>query len=64
MKPSQAVAGGLGLAVISRHALAPHLADDQLTILDVVGFPVVSSWWTLYPRGKRLSPVTRVFSNT
>jgi len=57
----QAVAGGLGLAVISRHALAAHLADDQLAILDVVGFPIVSNWWTLYPRGKRLSPVTRVF---
>lgn len=57
----QAVAGGLGLAVISRHALAPHLADDQLTILNVASFPLVTNWWTLYPRGKRLSPVTRVF---
>ncbi|WP_018988353.1 LysR family transcriptional regulator [Aromatoleum toluclasticum] len=57
----QAVAGGLGLAVISRHALAARPGDDQLAILDVAGFPVQSSWFTLYPRGKRLSPVATVF---
>ncbi|NMG43171.1 LysR family transcriptional regulator [Aromatoleum toluvorans] len=57
----QAVAGGLGLAVISRHALAARPADDQLSILDVAGFPLQSSWFTLHPRGKRLSPVAAVF---
>ncbi|KAF0814504.1 HTH-type transcriptional activator CmpR [Andreprevotia sp. IGB-42] len=57
----QAVAGGLGLAVVSRHALAARPADDQLTILDVDGFPLQSRWFTLYPRGKRLSPVAAVF---
>lgn len=57
----QAVAGGLGLAVISRHALPARPADDQLTILDVAGFPLQSRWFTLYPRGKRLSPVAAVF---
>ena len=57
----QAVAGGLGLAVISRHALPARPADDQLSILDVAGFPLQSHWFTLYPRGKRLSPVAAVF---
>lgn len=57
----QAVAGGLGLAVISRHALPARPEDDQLTILDVSGFPLQSSWFTLYPRGKRLSPIAAVF---
>ncbi|MBD5803030.1 HTH-type transcriptional activator CmpR [Azoarcus sp. Aa7] len=57
----QAVAGGLGLAVISRHALAARPADDQLAILEVAGFPLQSSWFTLHPRGKRLSPVAAVF---
>lgn len=56
-----AVAGGLGIAVISRHALPVRPADDQLTILDVQGFPLQSSWFTLHPRGKRLSPVAAVF---
>jgi len=57
----QAVAGGLGLSVLSRHALAAHLEEDQLAILEVAGFPVLSNWWTLYRRGKRLSPVAAVF---
>lgn len=57
----QAVAGGLGIAVISRHALPARPGDDQLTILDVKGFPLQSRWFTLYPRGKRLSPVASVF---
>lgn len=57
----QAVAGGMGLAVVSRHSLATHLEEDQLVILDVNGFPLLSNWWTLYPKGKRLSPVATVF---
>lgn len=57
----QAVAGGMGLAIISRHALALHLGEDQLVALDVEGFPLLSNWWTLYPQGKRLSPVATVF---
>jgi DNA-binding transcriptional LysR family regulator len=57
----QSVAAGMGLAVVSRHALAPNLHDDRVAILDVAGFPVQSNWWTLYPRGKRLSPVATVF---
>ena len=56
----QAVAGGMGLAVISRHALPQQLSDNQLTLLDVQGFPLQSHWWTLYPHGKRLSPLARV----
>ena len=57
----QAVAGGLGLTVISRHALPARPADNQLTILNVSGFPLQSRWFTLYPRGKKLSPIAAVF---
>ena len=57
----QAVAGGLGLSVISRHALPAKPSDEQLAILEVAGFPLQSHWFTLYPRGKRLSPVAAVF---
>ncbi|OON60308.1 LysR family transcriptional regulator [Massilia sp. KIM] len=57
----QAVAAGMGLSVVSRHALPAHPEDEQLAVLDVEGFPVQSSWWTLYPKGKRLSPIAAVF---
>lgn len=57
----QAVAGGLGCAVVSRHALAANPADEQLTVLDVEGFPILSRWFIVNMRGKRLSPVASVF---
>jgi LysR family transcriptional regulator, low CO2-responsive transcriptional regulator len=57
----QAVAGGLGLAVISRHALAAAHEDEGLAVLSHDSFPIHSSWWILYPRGKRLSPVASEF---
>lgn len=57
----QAVAGGLGIGVVSRHALAARLADESLAILPVQDFPIHSNWWVLYPRGKRLSPIASVF---
>jgi DNA-binding transcriptional LysR family regulator len=57
----QAVSGAMGISVLSQHALSTHLEDDQLTVLPVQGFPVRCSWWTLYPRGKRLSPIAQEF---
>lgn len=57
----EAVAGGLGLAVISVHALAPRPATQGVAVLDVAGFPIASQWHIVYPRGKRLSPIAEVF---
>jgi DNA-binding transcriptional LysR family regulator len=56
-----AVAAGLGVSVLSRHALdvEPHL--DGLAILDVEGFPLADDWYVVYPRGRRLSTVARAF---
>ncbi|MEK9952531.1 MAG: LysR family transcriptional regulator [Curvibacter sp.] len=57
----EAVAGGLGLAVISVHALAPKPATQGVAVLDVQGFPIASQWHIVYPKGKRLSPIAEVF---
>lgn len=57
----QAVAGGLGLAIISKHALTQDLEREGLAILPVENFPLISNWWILYPKGKRLSPIASVF---
>ncbi|KFC73486.1 LysR family transcriptional regulator [Massilia sp. LC238] len=57
----QAVAASLGLGVISRHALGERPEEEQLVTLPVEGFPVQSNWWTLYRKGKRLSPVATAF---
>ncbi len=58
----QAVAGGLGIAVLSRHALNDRLDDDVVAVLDIEGFPLASQWHVVYPKGKQLSPIARVFN--
>ena len=58
----EAVAGGLGVAVVSLHALR-QAPTPGLAILDVVGFPIATSWHIVYPNGRRLSPVARVFEH-
>jgi len=57
----EAVAAGMGIAVVSRHALGGKSAGPGLAILDVAGFPLHSNWWVLYPRGKSLSPIATRF---
>jgi len=57
----QAVAAGLGLAVLSRHALTPEPGVDIVTVLNVRGFPLHANWFMLYPRGRRLSPIATEF---
>lgn len=57
----QSVAGGMGLGMISRHALAASPSEDHVAILPVQAFPVPSSWWLLWPLGKRLSPLAVEF---
>lgn len=57
----QGVVGGLGLAVISTHALSRDPADEGLAVLDVEGFPILRSWYVVHPKGKRLSVVAQAF---
>jgi DNA-binding transcriptional LysR family regulator len=57
----EAVASGMGIAVVSRHALGGKSAGPGLAILGVAGFPLHSNWWILYPRGKSLSPIATRF---
>lgn len=57
----QAIAGGLGISVLSRHVLALEGATSQLTILDVENFPLRQQWYVIYPSGKQLSVVARAF---
>jgi DNA-binding transcriptional LysR family regulator len=57
----QAIAGGLGVSVLSRHTLALDAATRQITILDVEHFPIRRQWYVSWPRGKQLSVVARTF---
>jgi DNA-binding transcriptional LysR family regulator len=57
----QAVAGGLGLSILSRSTLRLDPTRAELVELDVEGFPIRRSWYVVWPRGKQLSVVARTF---
>jgi DNA-binding transcriptional LysR family regulator len=57
----QAVAGGLGLSILSRSALGASGGDGELAELDVCGFPILRHWYLVRPKGKQLSVVAQTF---
>jgi LysR family transcriptional regulator, low CO2-responsive transcriptional regulator len=57
----QAIAGGLGLSVLSRHTIIPESANPELTVLDVEYFPIERNWYMVYPAGKQMSVVARTY---
>lgn len=52
---------GMGLAVISRHALGERLDGEGLVILDVEGFPLHRPWNLVHLRQKLLPVPARAF---
>lgn len=56
----QGVSGGLGIAVLSLHTITTGDLNE-LTILNVEGFPISWQWYVGHPKGKRLSVIARTF---
>lgn len=57
----QAVAGGLGLALLSRSTLNLDQGQKELAVLDVQGFPIMRAWYVVRQKGKQLSVVAQTF---
>jgi DNA-binding transcriptional LysR family regulator len=57
----QAIAGGLGISVLSGHSLALEGDRGPLQTLEVAGFPLMRKWYVSYPAGKHLSVVAEAF---
>ena len=57
----QAIAGGLGISVLSQHSLDLETQNGLLTILNVEGFPIQRHWYVIYPTGKQLSVAAQTF---
>ncbi len=57
----QAVAGGLGISVLSAHTMALEGASGVLAPLAAEGFPLMRKWYLAYPAGKHLSAVAEAF---
>lgn len=59
----QAVAGGYGIAVVSRHALDRDPAHDGLVLLTAQGFPIRSRWYLVSRQEKQATPVAAAFAD-
>lgn len=58
----QAVAGGMGLSILSRHTLhRDPLLEDEVVILQVEGFPLMSRWQLVRLQQRRLSRAAEAF---
>ena len=57
----EGVIAGLGIALLSRHAVRRELETGALRELPVVELPLMRSWCLVHPRGKYLSPVAQTF---
>lgn len=57
----QAVIGGLGLALLSLHALLGELKRQELVLLNVTGLPIRRHWYIVHRSGKELSAVAETF---
>ena len=57
----ESVAGGLGIGVISRHALHGMNKEHGVKVVEVQGFPLPSAWHVVHHAGQKLSPVASAF---
>ena len=57
----QAVAGNLGIAMLSAHTVPLERGSEDLVLLDVKDFPIRRHWYLAYPRNKQLSVVAQAF---
>ncbi|MCU0549829.1 MAG: LysR family transcriptional regulator [Leptolyngbya sp. Prado105] len=57
----QMVMLGMGISVLSRHMVDDEVANGQLAILNVEGFPIHRNWYVIYASGKKLSIVANTF---
>ena len=57
----QAIAGGMGISVLSQHTLVSEGAKSELTVLDIDEFPIKRRWYVASLGGKQLSVVAQAF---
>ena len=57
----QSVSGGLGLSIVSIHSLVEYELNETVCILKVKELPIRSQWHIVTQRGKKLSPIAKIF---
>ncbi|MEW5844154.1 MAG: LysR family transcriptional regulator [Bacteroidota bacterium] len=59
----QAVIAGLGCSIIPLIGIKNELLNGQLQIIPVKGFPIKSTWYLIWLKDKKLSPVANAYVN-
>lgn len=59
----QAIAGGLGISVLSVHTIISEGTTGEFAILDIENFPIERHWYAANLAGKQLSVVADTFLN-
>ena len=57
----QAIAGGLGISILSEHCLISERILGELTTLDFKQFPIKRRWYVCHLAGKKLSVIAETF---
>lgn len=57
----QAIAGGLGISVLSEHTLVSAENNREIVVLDVQHFPIKRRWYVAYLSNKQLSVIAQTF---
>jgi len=57
----ESVAGGLGIGVVSRHALHGLKKEHGVSVIEIDGFPLPSAWHIVHPASKKLPPLAVAF---
>ncbi len=57
----QAIAGGLGISVLSKHCLVSESQFSELTVLDIQHFPIERRWYVASLAEKKLSIIAQTF---
>lgn len=57
----ESVAGGLGIGVISMHAMHGMKKEHGIKIIDLDGFPIPSAWHMVHHVNQKLSPAALAF---
>ncbi|MDR2991227.1 MAG: LysR family transcriptional regulator [Burkholderiaceae bacterium] len=57
----QAVMAGLGISLLSLHALELELRAREISLLDVIGTPLLRNWHIVHMNAKKLPPAAAAF---
>ncbi|NEP19406.1 MAG: LysR family transcriptional regulator [Leptolyngbya sp. SIO4C1] len=59
----QAIAGGLGISILSQHTIISEGTSGEFAVLDVEHFPIKRQWYVTHLSGKQPSVVAETFLN-